>query len=223
MTKVARGRALALVTMLTLAVAACSGGDDASGGPTTTRPPPTPSTTQPPASAGPAAQAIVEDQVVEATALFDELIQDPSRLDDPNDDTLDRLREIYTEDSSTPAAVERGVRELAQAGERYRPAASGIFREVSIYQWEPAADDDTLRFDTCSLIDRERVDAAGTVLEADARVVFAAGEAHRVQGEWRFFGLSNDVSREIPLDPGTANAGFCKNLQPGDPVPTAGG
>jgi hypothetical protein len=89
---------------------------------------------------------------------------------------------------------------------------------VSIYRWYPATDENTLTFDTCSLIDREKVNAAGEVIDTEARVIFTAGEARRVAGVWRFYGLSSDVSRNTEIEPGQANPGFCQQV----PVPEGG-
>jgi hypothetical protein len=69
-----------------------------------------------------------------------------------------------------------------------------------------------LTFDTCSLIDREKVNAAGDVITTEARVIFTGGEARRVDGVWRFYGLSSDVSRDMPVEPGQADPGFCQQV-----------
>jgi hypothetical protein len=189
----------------------CSDDDEpAVGDGTTTTSEPT-STTQPPAT-DEASHEVVEELVIDATGLADELFQDPSAVEDPDSDALDELRELYTDDSPTPDGVEESVRGLAERGERYRPAASGIYREVAIYTWFPATDEDTLTFDTCSLIDREKVNAAGEVIDTEARVIFTGGEARRIDGEWRFYGLSSDVSRDMPIEPGQADPGFCEQL-----------
>jgi hypothetical protein len=181
----------------------------------------TPSTTAPPAM-----DEASHDEVValvdEATSLADGFWRDPSVIDDPNNPDLARYRELYTADSPTPPAVEAGLRTMVERGERYQPAANGFMREVEIYQWAPATDEDTLRFDTCSLIDRELVGSDGAVISADARLLFVGGEAHRVDGVWRFYGLSNDMSRTVPLSPGAARSGTCESFvaaagQPGLP------
>jgi hypothetical protein len=204
---------LALATAAPL-VAACSGPGDE---PEEARPERqaeaavTPSTTAPPAT-DEAAHADVAALVDEATALADDFWRDPSVVDDPGNADLARYRELYTNDSPTPAAVEAGLRVMVDRGERYRQASNGFMREVEIYQWSPAIDEDTLRFDTCSLIDRELVGADGTVISSEARLLFVAGEAHRVGGVWRFYGLSNDMARTVPLTPGAARSGTCQSF-----------
>jgi hypothetical protein len=100
---------------------------------------------------------------------------------------------------------------LAASGQHERPSATGIFREVSVYAFEPV-DANTLSFDTCNQIDSETVDADGTVLETEALVVFVEGSARRVDGVWRFHGLSNDISRSNPIAPGGSEAGLCAQL-----------
>jgi hypothetical protein len=180
-----------------------------------------PSTTAPPAT-DEASHAEVVALVDEATSLADGFWRDPSVIDDPDNPDLARYRALYTADSPTPAAVEAGLRTMVERGERYQPADNGFMREVSIYEWTPALDEDTLRFDTCSLIDRELVGSDGAVISADARLLFVGGEAHRVDGVWRFYGLSNDMSRTVPLTPGAARSGTCESFvaaagQPGLP------
>lgn len=202
--------AIAAATVVSTATA-CSDDDEAASGDDTATTSETTSTTQPPAT-DEASHEVVEELVIEATGLADELFQDPSVVDDPDSEALDELRELYTDDSPTPDGVEESVRGLAERGERYRPAASGIYREVAIYKWYPATDDDTLTFDTCSLIDREKVNAAGDVVTTEARVIFTGGEARRVDGVWRFYGLSSDVSRDMPIEPGQADPGFCQQV-----------
>jgi hypothetical protein len=222
------GRAKHIVGLLALAtaaplIAACSG---PGGEPDSARPERqaeaavTPSTTAPPATDD-ASHAEVVAVVDEATSLADGFWRDPSVIDDPDNPDLARYRELYTLDSPTPPAVEEGLRTMVERGERYQPA-NGFMREVEIYQWAPATDEDTLRFDTCSVIDRELVGPDGTVLSADARLLFVGGEAHRVGGVWRFYGLSNDMSRSVPLTPGAARPGTCASFvaaagQPGLP------
>jgi hypothetical protein len=200
-----------LVAVLVVSATACSDDDTAAGddndtGTTVA----STTTTQPPAN-DEASHEVVEELVVEATELADELFQDPTAVDDPDNEALARLREIYTEDSPTPDGVEEQLRDFVASGQHQRPAANGIFREVSVYAFE-AVDSDTLAFDTCNQIDKETVDADGEVVGTDARVVFVGGEAHRVDGAWRFVGLSNDTSRSNPIAPGTAEQGLCAQL-----------
>lgn len=223
------GRAKHIAGFLALAaaaplVAACSGPADDAGVTRQERQAEaavTPSTTAPPATDD-ASHAEVVALVDEATTLADGFWRDPSVVDDPNNPDLARYRELYTDDSPTPPAVEEGLRTMVERGERYQPAANGFMREVEIYQWAPATDEDTLRFDTCSVIDRQLVGSDGSVISADARLLFVGGEAHRVGGVWRFYGLSNDMSRTVTLTPGAARSGTCESFvaaagQPGLP------
>jgi hypothetical protein len=201
----------ALVAVVLVSATACSDDDtSAADGTETTTTAASTTTTQPPAT-DVASHEIVEDLVLEATALADELFQDPTAVEDPDNEALDRLREIYTEDSPTPDGVEEQLRELTANGQRERPSSTGIFREVSVYAFEPV-DADTLSFDTCNQIDTETVDADGTVVEREAMVVFVRGSARRVDGVWRFHGLSNDISRRNPIQPGRSEAGLCAQL-----------
>jgi hypothetical protein len=199
-----------LVAVFLVSVSACSDDDtSAADGETSTTVAST-TTTQPPAT-DEASHEIVEELVLEATGLADELFQDPTGVEDPDNEALARLREIYTDDSPTPDGVEERLRQLAANGQRERPSSTGIFREVSVYAFEPV-DEDTLSFDTCNQIDTETVDANGTVLETEALVVFVRGSARRVDGVWRFHGLSNDISRSNPISPGESEAGLCAEL-----------
>jgi hypothetical protein len=208
-----------VLALLVVLAAACSDDDsDGSNGDGTTTTVAITTTTQPPAT-DQASHEIVEDMVIEATELADDLFQDPSAVEDPDNESLARLREIYTDDSPTPDGVEDQLRELARLGQYDRPAANGIFREVGVYAFEPSGQD-TLRFDTCSQIDTERVDADGNVVSTEAMVRFSRGEARRIEGVWRFYGLSSDDSRVTEIEPGGASQGFCQRLT--DAAPEAG-
>lgn len=208
-----------LCALLAAGTLGCSDdpGDDDDGDSTTTAPSTT-STTDPPATDD-AAKEEVEAVVMEATAIVDELLQDPSLIDDPEDDRIGRLADLYADDSPAPGAIEDRVREMATSGEYRRPAASGVYRELVIYQWSSPTDANTLRFDTCAVIDNELVDADGDVLETESQVVYAAGEARRVDGVWRFYGLSNDVSRSMPFTPGTGTRDFCEAIASDEGAP----
>jgi hypothetical protein len=206
-----RWATFALATVALASVVACSDEEpSAAGDDDTTTTVASTTTTQPPAT-DEASHEAVEELVLEATGLADELFQDPTAVEDPDSEALDRLREIYTEDSPTPDSVEEQLRDFVASGQHQRPAANGLFREVSVYAFE-TVDADTLTFDTCNQIDKETVDADGEVVATDARVVFVSGEAHRVDGAWRFVGLSNDTSRSNPIAPGTAEQGLCAQL-----------
>ncbi len=208
------GRARHIVGAVALVAAApglasCSGSGTAGAG----RDDDSPRAAAPPVTAAPATDDASHADVVrlvdETTGLADRFWRDPSVIEDPEHPDLARYRALHTADSPTPDAVEAGLRTMVEQGEHYRPAASGFMREVEIYQWAPPTDEDTLRFDTCSLIDRELVGPDGTVVATEARLLFVGGEAHRIDGEWRFFGLSNDTSRTVPLTPGAARPGTC--------------
>jgi len=164
-------------------------------------------TTQPPATDD-ASHEIVTELVYEATGLADELFQDPTLADDPDSNAMDRLRELYTDDSPTPVGLETQLEELAALGHHERPTANGMFREVSVYSFE-VVDENTLQFDTCSQIDTEMVDSDGDVISTEAAVRFSRGEARRVDGVWRFYGLNNDDSRLTEIESGGSSHGFC--------------
>lgn len=203
-------RCSTLAAVVALAVLAGCGDDDAgsapnegadSGADSTT-------TTQPPASNEEEAFPIIEDMVLEATSLVDELFQDPTVVDDPE---IARLPEIYTDDSTTPDGVIDQLRELADNGQRERPAASGVFGDLGVYQMA-AIDADTVRFRVCASEDIETVDEAETVVDRTAQVVQGVGEARRVDGVWRFYGIHPEDDRTLPIEPGSANPGFCDAL-----------
>lgn len=210
-----------LAAVVALAVLAGCGDDDAdsspndgagSGADSTT-------TTQPPASNEEEAFPIIEDMVLEATSLVDELFQDPTAADDPDNPEIARLREIYTDDSTTPDQVIDQLRELAANGQRERPAASGVFRDLGVYQMS-AIDADTVRFRVCASEDIETVDENETVVDQTAQVVQGVGEARRVNGIWRFYGIHPENDRTLPIEPGSANPGYCDALFADSEEPT---
>lgn len=169
------------------------------------------STTQPPATDEEVAFPIIEDLVVEANAIIDELLQDPTVVDDPDNPEIARLREIHTDDSPTPDGVVAQLEELVEDDQRERPAESGVFSDFGVYRMT-AVDEKTVRFRTCSTEDSETVDADGEVVDTRSQVTQGVGEARRIDGIWRVYGISQEDDRTLPIEPGTANPGFCDDL-----------
>lgn len=207
-----RWPAAAAVVAAALAVPACAAGGASGTGPAGPAGAPT-ATTHPPASDA-AARRAVEDVLAEATAIADRLFRDPAAIDDPGNDDLARLRDLYVVGSPVPDSIEAQLRDLAASGQRYRAAASGVYREVAIFDWDPPVDDDTLRFRTCSLVDTEVVDGAGQVVDRFAEIILAAAEARRIDGVWHFGGFVDDAAQRVEIVPGTARPGHCRSVTP---------
>lgn len=205
-------RMVAILVSAVALVGACSSDDDSSDSAADTTDASTTTTTHPPATA-PEAADVVENLVLEATELTDELLQDPSAVEDSDDPRLQRLEEIYTADSPTPPDVFARLTELADQDRSTRAAPSGVFREFVIYDIE-AVDEDTMVFGFCANQDQETIDADGTVVEQFAEVTQGAGEARRIDGIWRFYGLHREQDRSRALTPGTATPGLCASLYP---------
>jgi hypothetical protein len=180
------------------ATAAGGGADEAAGGP------------QPSADRPEAAFPVVEDVVVEATGLADELFQDPTALDDDSD-AVRRFTDLYTADSPTPAGVLAQLRTLADSGRRYRPGPSGRMRDVGVYRMQ-AVDPDTVALRVCAIEDVEVVDAAGAVVERRSQITQGDAWAIRSGGVWRFAGIDPDEAAILPIAPGSAPSGFCDQL-----------
>ncbi len=209
--RVRRWAALAIVAATLLA--AC-GDDDADGDRSDTTNPESgssASTTQPAATDEEEAFPIVEDLAVEANAIVDELLQDPTAVNDPDNADIARLREIHTEDSPTPDGVVAQLEELVDNDQRERPAESGVFSDFGVYRMT-AVDENTIRFRTCSTEDSETVDADGEVVDRRAQVTQGVGEARRIDGIWLMYGIHPEDDRTLPIEPGTANPGFCDDL-----------
>lgn len=208
----ARRYAAVAITALALITACGDDGTDDSGSATTNPDASSATTTtQPAATDEEAAFPIIEDLVVEANAIIDELLQDPTVVDDPDNADIARLREIHTDDSPTPDGVVAQLEELVENDQRERPAESGVFSDFGVYRMT-AVDEDTVRFRTCSTEDSETVDADGEVVDTRSQVTQGVGEARRVDGIWRVYGISPEDDRTLPIEPGTANPGFCDDL-----------
>lgn len=208
----------ALVVIAVALLTGC-GNDDPGGASDTTDPDAgSTTTTQPPATDEDAAFPLVEELATEANAIIDELLQDPAVVDEPDDDRIARLREIHTDDSPTPDGVIAQLEELAGDGLRQRPAASGVFSDFGVYRMT-AVDEDTVRFRTCSTEDSETVDADGRVVDTRSQVTQGVGEARRVDGIWRMYGIHPEDDRTLPIEPGTAAPGFCDSLFPDEEEP----
>ncbi len=202
-----------------MSAAACSDDDTTASGDGETTTTASTTTTQAAATDDPdAAFDAVEEVVLEATGLSDRLFQDPTVVNEPDNEDLERLREIYTNDSPTPDGVEAQLRDLAERGQRGRPTPGGeVYREVAPYAFE-VVDADTVRFDTCNQLDSQTVDEDGNVIETTAQIVFVSGSARRVSGVWHVEGLSNDLSRSNPIRPGDSRAGYCADFVADDRV-----
>jgi hypothetical protein len=207
-----RFRPLCAAAALTLlgGTPACSG-DDTSSADTTSTSSSTTTTTHPPATDEAAAFPIVEELVHEATDLTDELYQDPAVVDEPENDDIARLRELYTADNPTPDGVVQNLQELSDQDRQIRAASSGIFRDLYLYDIT-ATDENTVHFGFCALQDQETVDTDGNVVEHFAEVTQGEGEARREENIWRFYGLDRDDERSTEIRPGTAVAGFCESI-----------
>jgi hypothetical protein len=160
---------------------------------------------------------VVEDLVIEATGLADQLFEDPTVVNDAGDRTLARFNEIYTDDSPTPEGVAAQLRTLSANGQRYRPGPSGRLRDVGVYRMT-RVDDSQVAFRICAVEDVEIVDADGTVIGRRSQVTQGDGWAERVGDEWRFAGIDPDESATLPIAPGSAPSGFCDQLL-GGPTP----
>ncbi len=166
---------------------------------------------QPSADEPEAAFRVIEDVVIEATALADRLFQDPTVVDDSDDDTLRQLAEVHTADSPTPAGVVAQLRTMSDQGQRFRPGPSGRLRDVGVYRMQ-AIDGDTVVLRVCAVEDVEVVAADGTVVERLSQVVQGDGWALRTGGVWRFAGISPDETATLAIAPGSAPTGFCDQL-----------
>lgn len=167
--------------------------------------------TQPSATDEDAAFPLIADLAIEANTLVDELLQDPTAVEDPDNEQIARLREIHTDDSPTPDGVVAQLEALVEKEQRERPAASGVFSDFGVYQMT-ALDEDTVRFRTCSTEDSETIDVDGNVVEVRSQVSQGVGEARRVDGAWLMYGIHLEDDRTIPLEPGTARPGFCDDV-----------
>ena len=167
-----------------------------------------PPSTEPPLVDLDDATAVVVDKVTESARLVDELMQDPAVVDDPSDDRLARLRELYSAESPVPDELEAQLRSLAEQGRRLRPAPSGFFRRLGIYD-TTTVDETALGFYVCSVEDVEIVDAAGVVVDQRARVFQGNGAAVRVDGVWRLLAMVPIDGFSRPLPPGNVNPDLC--------------
>jgi hypothetical protein len=177
---------------------AATGGDEGSGGP------------QPSADRPEAAFPVVEDVVIEATGLADELFQDPTVVEDDGA-AVRRFTALYTADSPTPAGVLAQLRTLADSGRRYRAGPSGRMRDVGVYRMQ-AVDRDTVALRVCAIEDVEVVDSAGAVVERRSQITQGDAWAVRAGGVWRFAGIDPDEAATLPIAPGSAPSGFCDQL-----------
>lgn len=156
-------------------------------------------TTHPPASDG-TAFVIIEDLVAEAGDIQDRLFANPSLVNDPSHPDVVRLEEIYTDDSPDLDAILDQLETLADAGHNVEPGQSGVLSEEVAYS-PTVVDDETIEFRFCAIYDNETVDDDGDVISSGAMAAMADGEARRIDGVWRFHGVSPDPDFPRELDP----------------------
>lgn len=154
------------------------------------------STTQPSAveDEGAAFDA-VEALVAESSEVTDRLFERPSLVLDTGSRDLARLTELYTPDSPGLETLLGELEDLAAEDHRLQPGPSGVFSREVI--WDLTAEGgDTISFETCAVFDTETVDSEGEVVDSGTLATMGTGEAHRVDGVWRYHGV--DASGEGP-------------------------
>jgi hypothetical protein len=166
---------------------------------------------QPSANTPAAAFPVVEDLVIEATDLANQLFQNPSVVDDRHGELLTRFGEIYTPDSPTPAGVVAQLKDLNAQGRHYRAGPSGKLRDVGVYRMT-RIDGDQVAFRVCAVEDVEIVEAGGKVVGRRSQVTQGDGWAERTAGVWRFAGIDPDETATLRIAPGSAPSGFCDTL-----------
>lgn len=133
------------------------------------------------------AHRIVENLVHDASERANELYEDPSVVDDPTSNRLERLLALYTPDNTFPEAIEEHVRLLADDGVSYAPGPRGFHERLRVFDLT-TIDDDTVRFQYCAALSIEIV---GSDLEDPflAELRTGVGEAHRIDGTWLLYDL----------------------------------
>jgi len=201
---------MALLIVAAVATSGCAGADRGTGVATDGGTDGDVTGPQPSADRPAAAFPVVEDVVIEATGLADELFQDPTAVDDDGD-AVRRFTALYTADSPTPAGVLAQLRTLADSGRRYRPGPSGRMRDVGVYRMQ-AVDRNTVALRVCAIEDVEVVDAVGAVVERRSQITQGDAWAVRTGGIWQFAGIDPDEAATLPIAPGSAPSGFCDQL-----------
>lgn len=165
---------------------ACGGdddGEDADPGPSEVT---TTTTSQPPGD-DPAA---VEPYVVELLARFDEvtdqIVRDPSVVEDPESPLIEQLEAIYAPDAEGMAGSLQAFRRDADAGLRSEPVNSDTTIRTDVTGEVETVDENTVTVPVCSVMTYRRLDRDGAVHELIAYLA-QPGEvtAVRVEGVWR--------------------------------------
>lgn len=204
-----RARTIGMPVVLSclVLVAACSGDDDGPDDPTepseTTAE--TTDATQPPASDGEAVRPYIEDLLESWDGSMTAILADPRPVADDADHQLRAdLAEAFTDDSPY-------VEDLGSLLEGYiaqdtgiRPGPGGTVQQTALLHFTETPDDEHLSFVFCSFNDG--VDYSletGVELSPSVGVRQGAGEAVRVDGEWRLHRLQRLSFEEKPA--GTPN------------------
>lgn len=129
------------------------------------------------------AHRTVEALVHEGSERTSELYEDPSELDDPNSNRMDRLAALYTPDNPFPETIEEHLRMLADNGVAYLPGPGGFHERITVFDLT-TLDEDTVRFQYCAALSIEITDP-GLDDPYLAELRTGAGEARRTDGTWQ--------------------------------------
>jgi hypothetical protein len=177
----------ALLVALTGMAAACgddgSSGDSDGSGSGTADGPDAPGTHPGAAENEEDAHRIVESLVHDASERTSELYEDPSELDDPDSNRLDRLVALYTPDNPFPESIEGHLRQLADDGVAYVPGPGGFHERIRVFDLT-TIDDDTVRFQYCAALS---VEITGADMDDPylAELRTGVGEARLIDATWQ--------------------------------------
>ena len=174
-----------------VATVACGGGDgggaEAEDAPGTSEP----ATTQPPAGDEAAVRPFIEDLLSAWDESMTDVLADPRLVaEDPEHELAADVAESFTEDSPY-------VRDLSLLMEGYvtqdtgiRPGPSGLAQRTTLLHFTQAPDDDHVSFVFCSFEDGVEYRLSdGSDRPPSVGIVTGAGDATRVEGEWRLHRL----------------------------------
>jgi hypothetical protein len=173
------------VVGLVVGSCACSGDDD-DGDTTDPTNEITTTTAQPSGDDAAAVRPYVEELLTQLDEVTDQIIRDPTLVQDPDSPLVEQLESIYAPDAEGLAGSLETFRRDAEAGTHAEPVNSDTTIRSEVTGDPEKVDEDTVTVPICSVMTLRKVDRNGAVLELIAYLA-QPGEvtATRVDGVWR--------------------------------------
>lgn len=168
-------------------VGSCSDDDnDDEARTTTTDAPATSTTTEPPGTDVAEVQALVEDLIVRLDDVTDQIVRDPTVVNDPDSELVDEFTALYAPEAEGLDGSLNAFRQSAAEGTHLEPLNSETTGRTEVTGVLEVIDDDTVKVPVCDVSTYRKLDSSGAVIEyIDGLAQPGEVWAVRADGQWR--------------------------------------